>query len=350
MSKATLIILWVLLLSSPRALGGARSDGWHEDILGEGFEAITLVQPADREGEPAPRATVVRYTADSPINKAYCGVLYIHGFNDYFYQSEMARKFAGKGYDFYAVDLRDYGRSIIKGRRPYDTVSLDSYFEDIEAALKIMEKDGVKEVILMGHSTGGLISAYFENSCHPAIIKALILNSPFLDWNQGWKETIIPAVSLLGRYFPNINISQGNSTAYFESLHKGAHGEWSFDPNLKKAKSPDVTLGWIRAITQAQNSLRHGKSKISVPILLMYSSENVSGEKWSEKFQHGDAVLDVNDIKKYGKQLGRNVTCVKVRGGLHDLVLSAHGVREPLYRYIFSWLLRQGLDPDPSEN
>ena len=32
------------------------------------------------------------------------------GFNDYFFQAEMGRQFADSGYNFYAVDLRRYGR------------------------------------------------------------------------------------------------------------------------------------------------------------------------------------------------------------------------------------------------
>ena len=40
-------------------------------------------------------------------------------------------------------------------------------------------------------------------------------------------------------------------------------------------------------------------------------------------------------------RLGPDVTCVRVFGGLHDLVLSAPGVREPLYKYIFGWLAKK---------
>ncbi len=35
-------------------------------------------------------------------------VLYIHGFIDYFFQTEMAEQFNQHGYDFYALDLRKY--------------------------------------------------------------------------------------------------------------------------------------------------------------------------------------------------------------------------------------------------
>ena len=140
-----------------------------------------------------------------------------------------------------------------------------------------------------------------------------------------------------------MKITQGESTAYGESLLKGAHGEWTFDTRWKMPRSPDVTAGWVRAISLAQHDLRDGKADIRVPILLLYSSRSVNCSEWTPEFQRADAVLDVNDIKKYGMELGPHVTCVKVMNGMHDLVLSAPTVREPLYRFIFQWLEKQKL-------
>ena len=157
----------------------------------------------------------------------------------------------------------------------------------------------------MGHSTGGLTSAYFESRCHPKEIKALILNSPFLDWNLGWKERIIPAVCMLGKLFPNFKISQGISTAYAESLLKDYHGEWNYRTDWKFTQSPPVTAGWVRAITQAQKGLRNGKADIRIPILLLYSSRSVNGEEWTPEHNRADGVLDVNDIKNMACNSGQ---------------------------------------------
>ena len=148
---------------------------------------------------------------------------------------------------------------------------------------------------------------------------------------------------MLGKLFPNFKISQGISTAYAESLLKDYHGEWNYRTDWKFTQSPPVTAGWVRAITQAQKGLRNGKADIRIPILLLYSSRSVNGEEWTPEHNRADGVLDVNDIKKYGMQLGPDVICVRVEGGLHDLVLSSPEVREPLYRYIFNWLSRNGL-------
>lgn len=339
----TLLTLLLLCLISGTPTFGQGYDKWTPDILGDGYEMCQVKQPDDYTGPVI--STVIRKLAPkhidgSPVTR---GALYVHGFNDYFFQSEMGNRFVEHGYDFYAVDLRRYGRSLREGDKPFDVRDMTTYFQDIDSALVIMQRQGITEVILIGHSTGGLTTAYFESRCHPQAVKALILNSPFLDWNLGWKEKLIPAITLLGKVWPSFKISQGMSDAYAESLLKRYHGEWDYRTDWKLIQSPPVTAGWIRAITLAQKALRGGKSDIQIPILLMYSAMSVGGSEWSPEHNRGDGVLDVKDIKKYGLELGPNVTCLRVEGGLHDLVLSSKSVREPLYRYIFQWLSRKGL-------
>lgn len=321
-------------------LAFAQTGTWQPDILGDGYEMRHVNQPDDYSGKVI--STVIRKLPPDSLDTRK-GVLYVHGFNDYFFQSETGDEFVEHGYDFYAVDLRKYGRSILPGQRKFELRDISEYYADIDSAIVIMERSGLSEIVLMGHSTGGLTVSSYMNDRRPESVKGLILNSPFLDWNLGKLEHLVWAVSAMGKLFPNMPVSQGKSTAYAESLLKRYHGEWNYNTGWKLIQSPDVTAGWVRAINNAQKSLRNGKSDIRVPILLMYSSNSVSGKEWSEKFNHGDAVLDVNDIKKFGSELGPNVTCVKVMGGLHDLVLSRPEVRIPLYRYIFAWLTREHL-------
>ena len=314
---------------------------WHTDtVLHDGYEVATVVQPDDYSGPE--RSTIIRRLCPEPSAK---GVLYVHGFNDYFFQSQMGEEFNGHGYEFYAVDLRKYGRSLMPGQRAFDMRSVSNYYPDIDSALVAMRRQGVKDIVLMGHSTGGLIlSCYLSqmdrtNPAAVADVRALVLNSPFLDWNLGKLECFIPAVSFAGKLFPGIEVKQGG-TAYGESLLKQYHGEWSYNTQWKRLGSSDVDLGWVRAIDRAQRSLRGGKARITQPILLLYSARSVEGEEWTEAHNHADGVLDVNDIAKYGRELGPNVTSMRVNGGLHDLLLSAPKVREAVYQTIFEWLGR----------
>lgn len=324
--------LLILLLSFAPGLS-VLAQSWHKDILGNGFEMHYVSQPDDYSGSV--RCTVVRLLAPQSKGRA---VLYLHGFNDYFFQAEMARQFVAHGYNFYALDLRKYGRSILPGQKPFEVRSLNEYFPDIDSTLNIIRREGNFEIILMGHSTGGLLSSYFM-ACNPAApIDALVLNSPFLDWNLGWKEHLVPFVAAVGRFFPDLPVPQGGSDAYSQSLLRSGHGEWTYNTSWKLPHSPDVTAGWVRAINSAQNYLRHHSYSIQVPVLLMYSASSSTPDAWTPVASTTDVVLDVSDIRHYGLMLGHDVHPVVVKGGIHDLMLSSRPLRHAIYGYLFQWL------------
>lgn len=335
---------WVAFIAAAVVAFAARgAGGWTPDILGDGYEARTVDQGSDYSGPVV--STIVRKLAPDSLASGR-GVLYVHGFNDYFFNARMGDEFTARGYDFYAVDLRKYGRSIRPGQRMFEARSLREYFADIDSALVEMRRGGVRETVLMGHSTGGLITAYYMAETGNTQVDALVLNSPFLDWNLGWKEALVPLIDWWGGLFPGTRISQGESTAYAESLLKSDHGDWEYDTSWKLSRSPDVTAGWVRAISGAQHALRDGKADINIPILLMYSDKSVDSPQWSEAHNEADGVLDVADIRRYGLMLGPDITCFKVYGGLHDLLLSRPGLLAALYPKIFGWLDRE-LPPVP---
>lgn len=311
-----------------------QAGAWMPDSLGRGFMMRYVDQGSDYSGKV--RCTVVRYDAPDSTDRA---VLYIHGYNDYFFQTEMAEEFARHGYDFYAVDLRKYGRSIMEGQRPFLVRDFKEYYPDVDSALAIMRSDGCREIVLMGHSTGGLVASCYMVAHPHAPIDALILNSPFLDWNLGKKEWLVGLASFFGRIFPGIHVDTGGGGVYEQSLTAGEHGEWRFN-HAWKGTSLGVDLGWVRAVNEAQHYLRKHKRAIHVPILLMYSAKSLDPDKWTPEASRADVVLDVKDIKKYGLELGTDVTAARVNGGMHDLILSAPDVRYPVYTYIFNWLSR----------
>lgn len=335
MNKAILSV-FIIMVSNVVAAGR----DWRADVLGDGFETTVVDMPDDYSG-----GVVCSVTRKLPASRGTVGVLYVHGYNDYFFQAEMADRFVSAGYDFYAVDLRKYGRSLRAGQRAFEVRDLSEYYADIDAAISIMLSEGCSEVALMGHSTGGLIlSCYMADGAGDKYpITALMLNSPFLDMNQsGFNEKIaIPLVSWLSGLFPDIEISQGSSNAYAQSIMSKYHGEWDYNTEWKFEVSPDVTSGWLGAIHRAQKRIQRGAS-IGCPILLMHSDKSVGGEKWHPGFNSGDSVLDVEEISRYGRRLGRDVTELTVRDGMHDLFLSRKGVREALYKRVVRWLDSKG--------
>ena len=308
---------------------------WTTDsVLGEGFEAHTFAMPDDYSGPV--RSTAVRHRSDCADSAA---VLYIHGYNDYFFQDEEAERIADSCYHFYAVDLRKYGRSLLDGQTPYEVRDIKEYYADIDSALAAMRRDGVRKVALMGHSTGGLVASSYMSHHPDSMIKALVLNSPFLEWNMNgfMRKVAVPSVGALGKLFPRWKISQGSGMSpYGESLLSGYHGEWNFNTDWKTLVPRKVEASWLGAITRAQRDVRHGR--ISVPVLLMHSDSSAFGDEWTPQFQRADGVLNVEHMDKYGPELGSHVDIRTIPDGMHDLFLSSPAAREAAYDNLFKWL------------
>lgn len=321
---------------SAAATGMAR-DNWAPDTLalGPSFSTLTISLPSDY-GIPC---TIIRQASDS-LRLHRRGVLYVHGFNDYFFQAEMADSFSARDYAFYAIDLQRYGRSLRPGQIHCDARrGLEEYFPALDSALAVMGRNGVEVITLLGHSTGGLTAAYYLARRPDAPVANLVLNSPFLAWNLGKLNKFIPLVSAIGAIFPGMKFKQGDSDAYAWSLLADKHGRWHYNTSWKAIHSPDVTAGWIRSITRAQNYLRNHPGCIKVPTLLMTSARSYGGSRWAPAADSADAVLNPAAIRRIGITLPADgATDVVVKGGLHDLFLSSPSVTRPLYRYMFAWI------------
>lgn len=309
------------------------------DTLGGDFLHQTIHMPDDYEGKVD--ITLVRKTSGLGADNA---ILYIHGFNDYFFQKEEAEFFANERYNFYAVDLRKYGRSWMAHQKRGNVRDLNEYFADIDSALYTIRSEGNRSVILVGHSTGGLIASLYldqidRRGVDSSFVKGLILNSPFFDMNQSWfQENIaIPLVSIWGRISPSTVISKDINTLYGKSIHASYKGEWVYDLRWKTLESIPVNAAFIKAVYTAQRRL-HSGLHITQPVMVMHSSRSVHSETWTDEFMRADAVLDVEDIHSYAACLGDHVSLVVIQDGMHDLALSLPKVRETYYEKIREWL------------
>ena len=111
-------------------------------------------------------------------------VLYLHGRNDYFFQTWLADALLEAGYEFYALDLRTCGRAGAGYWSPHDVRDLRVHDEEIGEALRIIRSEhGHGAVVLNGHSTGGLQAVIWAKD-HPGGVEAITLNSPWLDLNS----------------------------------------------------------------------------------------------------------------------------------------------------------------------
>lgn len=307
---------------------------YKDDILKDGFQQKTIPLRDDYEGKVV--ATLIRRLTSNSTNKA---VLYIHGFNDYFFQKEMAFHFNDLNINFYALDLRKYGRSYLPHQKFNDTRNLKDYFEEIQAALDIIREEENRKVLLMGHSTGGLIITLFAKKYPDSnLYNGLILNSPFFEFNYNWLvRKAIGIISAIGGLFPTIKISGGFTPKYGESIHKNYKGEWDYNLKWKPNVAPRINLGWLRAIYKAQSELKKA-FHINKPVLIMHSAESVNASEGINEIKHKDVILNVKDISKIAINIKGKVDDIAIKGGMHDLILSQKEIRNKVYNIITSWL------------
>lgn len=326
---------WRHLERAPKSLDV--DTAWGADIL-PGFESRFVPQGKAFDG-PC-RSTIIRRLVKGGSRRAF---LYVHGFNDYFFQSQMGERMVDSGYNFYAVDLRRYGRSRLPWQYPFNVRNQREYFADIDSAIAQIRRDGNTDITLAGHSTGGLTVLYYAAEKGEGIpVDRVITNSPFLEWNFSsfMRNVAIPSVGMMGRIFKNMKIDQGKCDGYAYSLLKEYDGEWEYNTDWKMIYSPPVTASWINSITTAQRTLMRHASRIAVPVVVMHSSRKIEGCNYTPAFQTGDAVLDPAEIQRRGMKMGRadqRHVCT-IDSGLHDLILSRLPVREAAYDTIFKYI------------
>src|SRR6202453_4711619 len=160
-------------------------DSWEPDILGEGYSRHELDLGTDPDGEGSISAVLVRREpAADEVTRGV--VLYVHGFSDYFFQTELADFFAHRGLAFYALDLRKCGRARRPGQTAHYISDLAFYDNELERSLAIIaDAHPGLPVVLAAHSTGGLIVPLWLNRRRAdrdvAPVTALVLNSPWFD-------------------------------------------------------------------------------------------------------------------------------------------------------------------------
>jgi alpha-beta hydrolase superfamily lysophospholipase len=294
------------------------------DLLGAPYTRETLRLRPDFQGEVV--ATLVHRPAETATNKA---VLHLHGFCDYFFQTAAADFWVSQGYDFYALDLRKYGRSLRPHQTPNYVADLTTYYEELDVALARVTRDH-DHLVFSAHSTGGLtLPLWLHDRKLPAA--GVFLNAPWIDMHGDAFTRLLamPAVHRLGRVQPMREVPRNVSGGYARSLHRDFDGEWDFDLAWKPQASWPVYAGWIRAVRRGQARIARGL-EVDAPVLLVSSAR--SGLPTDENdLRSTDVVLDVERMRRRAAQLSRHVTIAQVPGALHDVTLSPEPARSRVF-------------------
>ncbi|MDN5895297.1 MAG: alpha/beta hydrolase [Nocardioides sp.] len=304
------------------------------DVLGAPYTAETISLPDDSEGPVV--ATLVHRPAAATTRRA---VLHVHGFADYFFQTEYAEWWNDRGYDFYALDLRKYGRSILPHQTPNYVEDLEEYFPELDAAWSaITTRDDHDHVVLTAHSTGGLIVPLWAVARSPAAV-GMILNSPWFDLQgEWWLRTFGTAViKQVGARTPRRIIPRSVNGLYGRSLHRDYDGEFDFDFRWKPLESQPVYAGWLRAVRNGHARLHRGMD-VGCPALVLSSARTAYPSEMNDEVHRTDIVLDVRQIRKWATSLGGHVTSIAIKDARHDVVLSLPEVRKQVYVEMDLWL------------
>ena len=316
---------------------------WTDDVLA-GYVQTTRALGADPDGEGDLFATLVRSADPTPSPRA---VLALHGYTDYFFNTELADHFAAAGWRFYGLDSHRCGRAWREGQTPHFTTDLGRYDRELEWAMAIIgqENPGARALVY-GHSTGGLVVSLWldrvrERGDTAAMgVAGLVLNSPFLDLNGPAilrTRATSSAIGAVSRVSKTRVVRGSGAGGYGQTLHRQYDGEFDYNLQWKPVGGFPVTVGWIHAIRRGQARLHRGLD-IGVPNLVLRSDHSVAETAETEVLQRGDAVLDVSHIARWAGCLGNRTTSVPITDAKHDVFLSLAEPRAAAYAELDRWL------------
>ncbi|MFE4542863.1 alpha/beta hydrolase [Arthrobacter sp. NPDC056727] len=322
---------------------------WQSDILGPGFESCAF----DAVGWDGVRrrATLVRFTPpeapdalnpqDAPPAAPRRAVLFLHGWSDYFFNVELAHFWEAQGFEFFALDMHNHGRSLQPGTHGGYVADLGNYDAEIGTAVGMIAGSGGAgrvQLVLMGHSTGGLVAALWA-SRNPGAVSQLVLNSPWLEMHRSAlvRRAAWTMVEPIARLRPEAVLRLPERGFYWRSISSSAEGEWTLDSAYRPPLAFPVRAAWLSAILAGQAKVAHGLD-IGVPVLVLLSVASENGMVWNEEMRRTDAVLDVNIIAARAMSLGRTVTVERIDGALHDVFLSRADVRGDAYGRLARWI------------
>lgn len=312
-----------------------------------GYRKHTMALGMDPDGEGELVATLVR--RGNPDPSADRAVLLVHGFTDYFFNTELADHLTARGFAVYAVDLHKCGRSWRAGQTPHFTTDLARYDTELERALDVIADEASADVLVCGHSAGGLIvSLWLDRLFRRGLtrrkrVTGLMLNSPWLDLQGPAILRTVPtgaAIRAASRLRKRMVVRSPTEGGYGTTLHRDYHGDFDYDLKWKPVGGFPVTLGWIHAIRRGHATLHRGLD-VGVPNLILRSDRSVREVRDPgkiEEIQRGDAVLDVNQIARWAGCIGNRTTIVPVADAKHDVFLSVAEVRQAAYRELDRWL------------
>lgn len=190
-----------------------------------------------------------------------------HGFAEHSGRYEpFGRWFAESGCAVHGYDHQGHGRST--GPRNY-VASFADYLDDLGAFLDVVvhEHPGL-EVVLVGHSMGGLITAGFTRERKPDVL-GVVLSGPALALGQALSGPSLWFVKLLRHVAPRFLANAGLPV---DGLSRDSEVQrlYEEDPLVDTRMTPALAL----AMRDACERTDAGGAQVEVPMLLLHGADD----------------------------------------------------------------------------
>ena len=259
-------------------------------------------------------------------------IIWFPGYNDYYYHFHVGEKFIENNYDVWALFPHNYKRC----NESFFIDDISKYFLQIDKVIEKMVDYNYEDIILYGHSAGGLsVVSYCNLGKNKDKISRVILNSPFLDFGNSNHSVFLLkyVVYYIGKFFKNICLREADESKE-NKLKDYIINNYYFSSNFIYNGNAPIFSGWVYTMVDYQTRFQNGLFKINIPILVIASdtfTEDISIKK-------GDDVLNVTEFDSWLPKLGDNVTSIKLKDALHDVLASDYDVVLKACNEIFSWL------------
>ena len=252
-------------------------------------------------------------------------IIWIPGFLDRYNHEHIKEKIPIlKDYEIKELKILDYD---IDHEQPYSNNNFLNYITEINKILENMNLnfDKYKEIILYGHSTGGLLAIlYLKYGKYNYIFNGLILNDPFISYNISKIRLYILCNMYLLNYLPfigNTKIINKRIINYFYKNNKNLYREHLNNlPYVKKKFNLNITdlyLNFIVNTKTIQEYLFENEKYLNdFPILLLIA--NGSSKFINKFYSKNGSLLDKEDTSKI-KNISSNVDLLYVNNTYHDI-------------------------------
>ena len=330
-----------------------RIEAWRDDTILDGYQRATVHLGPDGEDDDA-IATFIRkdperLTLRDRLRRLHfrmigkpLAIMYLHGWNDYFYRRHASEYWESMGVAFYAVDLRRFGRSYRPGQTAGYIEDLHAYFAELDALRDVIVREMGDRVRILGigHSEGGLIMSLWAAHERPHHVRSLALNSPWLELqgNTMFRLATTPVLKgflLAGRKTP---LPLNDPGFYGRTIEKATGGEWDYPSSAAVSGAHfQPRAAWMQAIFNGQAEVAGGLD-IRVPVLVCTSDRSMIIQgSWDERMRESDVVLDVIAIRQAALKLGDVVSVARIHGGIHDLTMSRTAARRRYFSIVTAW-------------